>query len=206
MASVKIQNVELIEMNTYEVTYITGTVKYYQTNKAPKTVLAWLAAHEEPEPATEEPARIETVETTEGPATAEQETIKTEEPKQELENIPVLNLDGTRRTGWIIWDVTQHIFLPLAGLLLTVAAHGVEYLARLAYMLATFAGWMEPKYNRAVAMVRATAGRIRNTANTALETVKQETPVILETVRTYTVAALEFRREIIALDKYQEEF
>lgn len=55
-------------------------------------------------------------------------------------------------------------------------------------------------------MARATASRIRNTANTALETVKQETPVILETVKAYTVQAFEFRADIIAQDKPVDEF
>lgn len=218
MGKAKIENVEAVEMNNYKVTYTTGTEKIYPADKLPKTVAAWIeknAATEEQEP---EPATVETVEQDMEPATVETETAATTtteqemktipEVKQELEPVkaPVLDLVYNRKTGGLAWDITQYIVYPVAGLLLTVAAYGVGYLARLAYMLATLAGWMEPKIARAVAMARATASRIRNTANTALETVKQETPVIIEAVKAYTVAALEFRRDIISQDKYQEEF
>lgn len=165
-----------------------------------------------------EPATVETVEQDMEPATVETETAATTtteqkmetipEVKQELEpvKVPVLDLVYNRKTGGIVWDVTQYIAFPIMGAMLRGAAHIVGYLARLAYMLATFAGWTEPKIVRAAAMARATAGRIRNTASTAWATVRQETPVILETVKAHTVAALEFRRDIISQDKYQEEF
>ena len=190
--------------------YFFGDTKKNLENKLEKA----LAKREQAtatETATEEPetATVETVEQDMEPAaTTEPETLETipEEKPEPVKNHPVVDVVANRRTGSIKWDITQYIVFPVAGLLLTVAAHGVEYLARLVFTLAAFAGWMEPRYNRAVAMARATASRIRNTANTALETVKHETLVILETVRTYTFQAFEFRADIIAQDKYQEEF
>jgi len=191
--------------------YFFGDTKKNLENKLEKA----LAKREQAtatETATEEPetATFETVEQDMEPAaTTEPETLETiPEEKQELEpvKVPVLDVVANRRTGGLMWDITQYIVFPVAGLLLAAAAHIVGYLATVAYMLATFAGWMEPRYKRAVAMTRATAGRIKKTANTALETVKHETPVILEMVKAYTVAALEFRRDIISQDKYQEEF
>lgn len=74
-------------INTAYVTYSTGSEKMYPANKMPKTVQAWLEAHQEPEPELEEePVKSTYAEHAWTPEVIAEKKAAVEKQNEEIEN------------------------------------------------------------------------------------------------------------------------
>lgn len=88
MAKAKVINVTVdTAINTAYVTYSTGSEKMYPANKLPKTVQAWLEAHQEPEADQEdEPVESTYAEHAWTPEVIAEKKVAVEKQNEEIEN------------------------------------------------------------------------------------------------------------------------